>query len=423
MKKILRKILPTSIKVPIRITLDQVSLLPRRLSYITGNVLPKNYRILTTNGKHTFFGYYDITPFNKDGTIILATQSTAGIESPHDKNLTLDIGYFNIEKQKPEFTKLSQTKTWNWQQGCRVQWILHKGEEHIIYNDFLNGQYKSVIYSLNKKQIIKTLDFPIYSISKDGKSAISINFSRLHHFRRGYGYSNNAAENSNLLAPENDGIWLINIENNTHNLIVNYKNIITHKPIDGFQNSAHYFNHLSFNPSASKFLFFHLWSNSKSNSKSSRLMVADKNGKNIRSYAHNIRASHYCWLDDKNILLTGLNEEKVFGYYKINIEDSTVSQYGHEVLCEDGHPTILEDDLLLTDTYPNSRGYQNLFTYNRKTNRINTLGKFYSPISYQKELRCDLHPRVMHDNKLACVDMVYKNKRAMCILPITKDDH
>lgn len=186
---------------------------------------------------------------------------------------------------------------------------------------------------------------------------------------------------------------------------------------NNFDEASHYLNHLCFSPSGQKFMLFHLWTNEEGQ-RDGRLVTANIDGSDVRAHAQEIRASHYCWISDDKILLTGLNAKKRFGYYVVNLKNNTVAPYAKDVLLGDGHPSIISSERILTDTYPSETGFQSLLVYSDKNKTIKGNGQYYMPLKYKKELRCDLHPRLSYDKDNACIDMVYKNRRAMCILPI-----
>ena len=132
-----------------------------------------------------FFGYYDKSPLNKDNSKILACRPSF-IERMPSTNDLLEIGYFDW-KNSDDFIKLTETKTWNWQQGCMLQWLPPIHDEKIIYNDLVNNKFVTVILDIKTKT--KTiLPMAYYTISNDGKYAFCIDFERHYWFRSGYNY-------------------------------------------------------------------------------------------------------------------------------------------------------------------------------------------------------------------------------------------
>src|SRR5699024_476870 len=128
-----------------------------------------------------------------------------------------------------QFTPLVTTNTWNLQQGCMVQWLGPDFNKKIIYNDMIDKKYISIIYDIETKEQ-KVIDRPIYSVSKDGKKAVSVNFSRLHRLRPGYGYANLPDETKDMYHPSDDGIWYMDLEKNTSKLIISLEDITKINP-------------------------------------------------------------------------------------------------------------------------------------------------------------------------------------------------
>ena len=67
-----------------------------------------------------------------------------------------------------------------------AQWL---DADTILYNDYRNGKYCSVILNINTSSE-RLIDMPVYTLSSDKKTALTLDFSRLHRLRLGYGYAN-----------------------------------------------------------------------------------------------------------------------------------------------------------------------------------------------------------------------------------------
>src|SRR5699024_5261318 len=97
-----------------------------------------------------------------------------------------EIVLFDTENNN-SYKILGETHTWNVQQGCMLQWLGPNFNEKILYNDFRDGQYCSVILNVNTNEE-RILSMPVYSVAQDGEFALTLDFSRLHRLRPGYGY-------------------------------------------------------------------------------------------------------------------------------------------------------------------------------------------------------------------------------------------
>lgn len=358
---------------------------------------------------HIFFGYYDINPFNIDNTKILA------IKSRSDTKKRAEIGFFSLNNPD-EFFSISSTNSWCWQQGARLRWFDENNKKLISYNDFRDGKFINVIKNIENEDYERIISAPLYDISSDRKTGLSLNFSRLQRLRPGYGYSNIEDFTLENKCPDNDGIYQVNINTNKSKLIISYSNLIKEFPlIQKYKNTHHYFNHLSFNPSGNKFLFFHLMQHE--NGRNNRLFVFDLNSKKISLLEDDLTVSHYTWRDDNNILITAVDKKVNKTHYIIySTEKNRKKVLNNKYLNKDGHPTFLNDESIISDTYPDINNNQNLFYYNIEKDRYIKLGSFYRRYKYNGEKRCDLHPRISNDSKYISIDSTHLGLRSQFVL-------
>jgi len=106
--------------------------------------------------------------------------------------------------------------------------------------------------NVHTKKEIKTIPYPISAVSPNGKEAISINFSRLRITRSDYGYGGEGQDKrADTQFPEDDGLFLINLETGEAKLIVTLaqiKKMVPEIPQEGIE----YFNHTLFSRGGSK---------------------------------------------------------------------------------------------------------------------------------------------------------------------------
>ncbi len=414
--------------------------------------------------KHHFFGYYDKSPWDKREKYVLAKE-TNFIDSLPSENDKASIGIVDLDN-KCQFIEIAQTRAWNWQQGCMLQWMPPNYEKYIIYNDRHENKFVSIIHNtLTKKK--KILPDPIYSIHPDGEYAITLNFSRLYHTRRSYGYSGVEDPYKYEYAPKKDGIFLLNLKTGKKKLIISLDRLYNYKKQSSMEGAKHWVNHLSFNPDGSRFSFFHRWE-LKDRSMYTRLFTSDVNGKNLYLLGDSGNYTHYGWRNSKKILCWGSLENKIMNLRKNKLLTNKISKLAFSIYLkllpnlrrkisnsgyiyfkdksknaskiiedEDGHCSFSPDGKwVLTDTYPDKDHYRKLILYNFKTRKKMVIGKFYS-IPHKKyikkknlndwdlsEMRCDLHPRWSRDGKKICFDSVHEGTRQMYkinLLDIIKD--
>ena len=133
-----------------------------------------------------FFGYYDKSPWDAMGRYMLCMRAKDTWSEP-DPLGEAEIILFDTTDGNA-FRVLATTHTWNVQQGCMAQWMGPDFSSRIMYNDLRAGKYCSVIKDI-KSGVENVLPIAVYTLSNDGKTALSLDFSRLHSLRLGYGYA------------------------------------------------------------------------------------------------------------------------------------------------------------------------------------------------------------------------------------------
>ncbi len=379
----------------------------RTIRKFSGTSLKKPFNtetiIFQKTNKHTFFGYYDIDPISKNDNFALVMV----VPSDNRKMQKATIGYFNINKAN-SFQEIGETETWCWQQGCRLRWS-KVDEDLIFYNKILQNQYGSVCQNIYDKKIVLTINHPIYDVNRGEKYGLSLNFSRLQRLRPGYGYEVFADSSIGSNSPGDDGVFIIDLKKNSSELIISLKELSSFAPCETMINCQHYVNHLSFNPTGNRFLFFHLWTDGTF--RKSRLFTSDISGKNLCLLENKENVSHYYWKNDREIIIT-THSVKHGSRYSIYKDESKMKRLlSPSILNEDGHPSFcpLNHDIILSDTYPDKYGERSLFIFDTKTKEKKILDNFKSPIKYRGEYRCDLHPRWSSSGNIISFDSTHQN--------------
>lgn len=404
-----------------------------------------------------FFGYYDKSPLDRNNKNLLAQRAAFMDRMPTETDM-IEIGYFDWQ-HNCEFIKLTETKVWNWQQGCMLQWVGPDFESKIIYNDRVENKFISILMGIGTKQK-RVLPIAVYSVSSNGKFAVCIDFERHYWFRNGYAYQGIANPRKNKPLDENDGIWLLNLEKGEVRQIINIMDLVKIKPISTMKGAIHYIEHLVFNPSGKRFCFLHRW-RMEDGGVYSRLYTADLNGENIFLLNDSGRMSHFAWRNEDEILAFGglqnpINSVRRHKYlvryvarplmplyrklsrgadsaYRNNILSKAVTgdsyilfrdrtdgkkRVSHVMLDKDGHPSFSPKnrDWFVTDTYPQkSQKYvQYTILSNIEMGKVIIVDKLLS----RKELfemphRCDLHPRWSYDGRYVAIDTTNEGGRSI----------
>ncbi len=364
------------------------------------------------NEKHTFFGYYDLSPFEPEGKRLLACRVER--KSPTG---AMEIGTYEADHARNQrFAPLARTETWCWQQGCRLAWVPQLGKAHILFNSLGQKRFEAVLLDAEARQEITRFPKALYDVSSDGRYGLSLNFSRLQRLRPGYGYGNLGDATEGERAPAGDGIQLVDLDSGDSRLLHSLAEVAQTLPQPSMADATHYFNHLSWNPSGTRFLFFHIWEQ-QGQRREIRLLTSDPSG-NLRVVTNGRLISHYCWIDDIRLLIYG-EMGGAGGYFEI--EDCSAdrqSPVSYEGLPrQDGHPTWNEAaGSFLFDTLPDRLAERHLMTYRSGNSQPHRLGSFYSPPAQAGEFRCDLHPRWSRDGRRVAIDTDHAGYRQMGVV-------
>ncbi|MEH0019121.1 MAG: hypothetical protein V6Z89_05685 [Desulfobacter sp.] len=374
-----------------------------------------NFSLYDAGRRHTFYGYYDISPFNLEGTKLLSI-ATDNANQPIIEPGMADVGYFNIGN-KSEFIKIGETTTWCWQQGCRLRWMPGHNDGLIIYNKIVSNGYGSVIQNIETGKVEQQFNCPVYDVDHSGHYGLSLNFSRLHRLRPGYGYANFKDHTQLQLCPDSEGVWRFNFISGTKELILSLEQLSMFQPEPTMENAEHYVNHLGFNPSGDRFLLFHLWVNG--GKRYNRAITCDLEGKHLHLIKNKGFVSHYTWKNNQKILIFSSFKDRP-GYYLYTDLTQQVFHIGADCLFKDGHPTFFEGNKkILTDTYPDKILRElSLLTYDIESGKLNTIARIFSPFSYLRECRCDLHPRINDSGDMACVDIPTSKGRRILLVDL-----
>ena len=362
-------------------------------------------RVITQGPGFHWFGYYDKFQFDPSNRFVLSNKVSFEHRSPTAED-EIEVGMVDLQ-DKDKWIPLGKSKAWNWQQGCMLQW-LPGSESKVIWNDREKDRYVSHILDV-KTMERHTLPASIYSITPDGKSAVTCDYARIAFCRPGYGYAGLEDRFFDDMAPEGSGVTHVNLATGEEKLIVSHKLLAhTGEIMDNHPTSKHHAYHLLCSPNGKRFIMLHRWTQPKGGHLT-RLITAAMDGSDLRIVIPNGYASHFIWRDDSHILSQAKNwlGNPEWGDFLFEDKDSgIVEEIGKGTLDPGGHLTYLRNnEWILNDTYPKGvRRIQTPHLYEIKTNRRIDLGHFPSGPDYKGEWRVDNHPRSSRDEKLVCID-------------------
>jgi len=237
--------------------------------------------------------------------------------------------------------------------------------------------------------------------------------------RPGYGYAGLPDRRADQPAPDDSGIWHVDLETGRAELIISLAQIaaIPNTSADA-GNAKHYFNHLLFSPDGGRFVFLNRWGPGAGKRWGTRMFTASPDGSDIRlvTDGQGEPVSHFIWRDAKhiNVWVAYLSGFAVFG------DDG--SGEGQLVLAaQDGHQSYLPGgQWMLFDCYPRDEGARRLLLCRLADKQVFEVGRFASPPAYTGPLRCDLHPRFGPDGRKVVVDSAHDQGRQLYMLDISE---
>ncbi len=347
---------------------------------------------ITANGKeHLFASYYGINSFSQSEQYVTVLETDIKYKLP-DENEPATLGLVDLKTR--EFIPLSITRSWNFQQGCMAHWLGTSPDSLIIYNDLRQGKFVSVIMNVYSKKEIRVIPTPVCAVSPDGKKAISINFARLRLVRPDYGYGGDGQDSRKETPfPEDDGLFLINLETGSSELLVSYQQMKNLVPPTKEGNMA-WVNHVLFSRKGSK--VFWLCRQKEGDGWITTAFTVNTDGANLqRCFPDLWDGSHFDWLNDDELMVTANWEGKQYAHVLFTIGVKDFKRLGNGILDFDGHGTFSPNQKwMVTDTYPGpGTREQKIFLMDMKTEAVISLGRFTEPEEFGGQWRCDIHCR------------------------------
>jgi len=373
-------------------------------------------RISPDDGMEYFFGYYDKSPWDASDRYMLCLRAKNTYKSVAPKE-PAEIILFDTEDNN-SYRVLGTTHTWNVQQGCMLQWLGPDYNDEIIYNDMRNGEYCSIILNIKTNEE-RILPMPIYSVSQNGDFAFTLDFSRLHRLRKGYGYSNIEEKTKNEKCPDKPCIWRVDLASGKTTPVMTYTDFSQFEPREEMTNAEHKVNHIMLNPSGDRFMVLHRWINGSN--KYTRLVTVNSDGTEMYNLSDDNMTSHCCWKNDEEILAYAHKNNEGNGYYLMKDRTKEYQRKWPE-LTTDGHPGYSPDgSMVITDTYPNRARMATVYCID--DTKVKNIARVFAPFKYDNDVRCDLHPRWNRTGEKICFDSVFEGKRNLYTVKVEKDSY
>lgn len=287
-----------------------------------------------------------------------------------------------------------------------LQWRPGSDRE-VLWNDREGGRFVCRILDVKTRKM-RTLPYPIYHISPDGKHALGADFARTQDFRPGYGYPGVPDKNKGVLAPKDSCVYLLDLDTGDCKPLVSVSDIASIRFKGRKTSHGLYLNHIQWSPDGKRFIVFN-----RGRGVLTHVYTVASDGTDIRFLAQD--SSHFQWRDPTHVLIWTKNA------YRLYRDDGSGAS---EVVWKagNGHQSYLPGkEWILTDTYPmGAKREQVVYLHHVPTGKDVELGRFHAPSVYRGEWRCDTHPRLSRDGTKVVIDSPHGgNGRQMYIIDIS----
>ncbi len=364
--------------------------------------------LIDNEKEHLYASYYGINSFSQNDkyATILETDIKDRLPTENDP---ATLGLVHLETQ--EFTPLAETRAWNFQQGCMAHWLGTSPDSLIIYNDLRDDQFVSVILNVHTKEELRTIPYPVSAVSPDGKKAVSINFSRIRKTRPDYGYGGDGQDaNLETAFPEDDGLFVIDLETGTAELIVSLADVqelVPELPEEGIE----YFNHTLISRGGSKIF----WLARAIPHRNTTALTVNIDGSGLtKCFPDGWGGSHFDWLNDDELMVTAAYQATQYSHILFTPDQKNYKRLGGGLLDYDGHGTFSPDGKwMITDTYPSKSPIreQKIYLMDMNSQAVLPLGRFVQPEEFSGPWRCDIHCRWSSSGNLVGFNSTHTGSR------------
>lgn len=365
-------------------------------------------RTLTRGPKHHFFGYYGICPWNESGRYLVCLESAFQDRMPLPGE-SAAIGL--VDAKTGEFNKVTETRAWNLQQGAMLHWNPLNPETEIIHNDQQGGNVVSVVVDV-KSGKRRVLPRAVSAVSHNGKYALSLTYGRMGRLRKVVGYGAAKDPNPDNPAPENDGVFLMDLTTGKSTLTVSIAEVYARlvKKFPSLNGRHMWFNHTLFNKDDTRFFFLARAYLPPGRRRHTAMFTANLDGSQLReAVPFDKSVSHFDWRNDREILATFAMDGTGRKHVLFTDGKADYRVIGDGFLDFDGHCSFGPDqDWIVTDHKHGGTLEQSLLLYNLRTRQrcvlctLNMREKKYR----SGDVRCDFHPRWNRAGDQICFDAI-----------------
>lgn len=188
---------------------------------------------LTAGPQHHFFGYIGqslTTPWNASGRYILSLRTKFHDRMPRPGEAAEVVLLDSHNEYRA--SAVEKCRAWNFQQGTMFYWNPKEPETQFFFNDRdpETNVVFTVLYDVEKRKRVREYrfaDVPVANggVSPTGEFFLAINYGRIGRLRPTTGYPGAVDPTAATPAPENDGIFRVDIDTGARKLLVSFRQL------------------------------------------------------------------------------------------------------------------------------------------------------------------------------------------------------
>lgn len=358
--------------------------------------------LLTPEDRHHFFGYYYFCPWSPDGRHIAFLYQD--LDHPTSiAEVGSKAGIVLYDTQEKTSRTIAHTLAWNWHQGSMLQWL----PDGSILSNHLEGDRPIAIAMDTEGRELRRWNRAFFNVDGQGQRAICLSFERLCRWRTVNGYSGCHDSDLQQLCPEDEGLTVVDLATGKETMVLSLAQASRLSPRQDMVGAGHWFNHVHWNPSGTRFLVTYRWFREGQKGLLTQCLCFDADGGRPSLMVDGI-FSHWDWEDDETVVAwCEVDGRRAFWRMKDRPDclEPVREGDGAEVFAaqidRDGHGTFSPDrSTFLTDS-PLEKwgGYEkhHLSLYHIHSDEVTHLESFHKNPDYQGSFRCDVHPRWNRD--------------------------
>ena len=387
---------------------------------------------ITCGDKHHFFGYIgqcQTIPWNVSGRYILGLEIDRIDRLPKPKECATVILVDTHRGNR--IIRLDKCHAWNPQQGTMFYWNPLKPETQFFFNDrdIKTGTVFTVLYDIEQGKRIREYRFddtPVGNggVAADGSAFAAINYGRLARLRLVTGYPEALDWSREEIAPENDGIFIVDVRTGWKRLLVSYRELDKElrKREPGLDHTGLFINHTLWNRDSDCLYFFVRagWSKTMRD-KGDRVntpCTIRADGTELTLHEQFI-GGHPEWAEGNLVIGRGGNKQVLYDVEKKRI----VGQLGTPEMFPqpEGDISLSPNGEWFVNGYGDKKANKNYYAVYQRADGAFIRSEGIDKGIYSGDTRIDAAPRWNRTNDAILIPGIAKNKtRQMFILHVIK---